>query len=67
MLSWVAKLREAQAQIAAPVDSWQLRLERVRGKIGDDGIERISRRRCSTTWKSYNVVAEPAHLAALRE
>jgi hypothetical protein len=28
--------------MAAPVDPWLLRLERVRGKIGDDGIERIS-------------------------
>ena len=42
MLSWVARLREAQAQLATPVDTWQLRLERVRGKIGDDGVERIS-------------------------
>jgi hypothetical protein len=43
MLSWAAKVREAQAQMAAPAaDAWQLRLERVCGKIGDDGIERIS-------------------------
>ena len=42
MLSWVAKLREAQAELAAPVDPWRVRLERVRGKVGDDGIERIS-------------------------
>lgn len=42
MLSWAAKVREAQVQMAAPVDSWRLSLERVRGKIGDDGIERIS-------------------------
>jgi hypothetical protein len=25
--------------LAAPVDRWTLRLERVRGKIGDDGID----------------------------
>jgi hypothetical protein len=43
MMSLIEKLREAQAALAAPaVDPWRLRLERVRGKIGDDGIERIS-------------------------
>jgi len=42
VLSFLAKVREAQAQMATPVDPWQLRLERVRGKIGGDGIERIS-------------------------
>jgi hypothetical protein len=42
MISFMSKLQEAKTRIAAPVDSWRLRLERVRGKIGDDGIERIS-------------------------
>ena len=43
MIPWVQRLAEEKAKIAAPaVDPWQLRLERVRGKIGDDGIERIS-------------------------
>jgi hypothetical protein len=41
-MSFVEKLRKTHAEIAAPVDPWQLRLERLRGKIGDDGIERIS-------------------------
>ena len=41
-MSWLGKLRDAKAQIAAPVDPWALRLERVRGQVGDDGIERIS-------------------------
>ena len=43
MIPWVQRLAEEKAKIAAPAaDAWQLRLERVRGKIGDDGIERIS-------------------------
>src|SRR5690349_10719311 len=43
MVSFIEKLREAQAALGAPaVDAWQLRLERARGKVGDDGIERIS-------------------------
>jgi hypothetical protein len=41
--SFIEKLHEAaEARIAAPVDPWRLRLERVRGKVGDDGIKRIS-------------------------
>jgi hypothetical protein len=42
VLSFVERLRRAQAEAEALVDPWRLRLERVRGKIGDDGIERIS-------------------------
>jgi hypothetical protein len=38
-MSWVGRLQEAQNALAAPVDPWALRLERVRGKIGHDGIE----------------------------
>jgi hypothetical protein len=41
-MSFLAKLKQAEAELAAPVDPWALRLERVRGKIGDDGIERIT-------------------------
>jgi len=40
--SWLEMLQEAKVRIAAPVDPWGLRLERVRGQIGDDGIERVS-------------------------
>ena len=38
------RLREAKAKIAAAecFDPWRLTLERVRGKIGDDGIERVT-------------------------
>lgn len=42
MGSWLEQLQEAKARIAAPVDPWRLRLERVRGQVGDDGVERIS-------------------------
>lgn len=42
MISWVERLRRAQGEVVVPVDPWRLRLERVRGRIGDDGIERIS-------------------------
>jgi hypothetical protein len=42
-MSWLGKLEKAKAEIAAQnVDQWRLPLERVRGKIGDDGIERIT-------------------------
>ena len=42
MKSFTELLREAEARLTEPVDPWRLRLERVRGKVGDDGIERIS-------------------------
>jgi hypothetical protein len=42
-MSWIELLQqartEAQARIAEP---WRLPLERLRGKVGDDGVERIS-------------------------
>ena len=45
MTGWVGKIERLVAQRRAAergADPWQLRLERVRGKVGDDGIERIS-------------------------
>src|ERR1700693_3859375 len=42
MLSFLELVRQAKAKHAAPDDQWQLRLERLRGKIGDDGIERVT-------------------------
>jgi hypothetical protein len=42
MLSYREKLRQAQALAATSVDPWRLRLERVRGKVDYDGLERIS-------------------------
>jgi hypothetical protein len=42
-MSWLGKLHEAQAELAARnADPWSLRLERVCGQVGDDGIERVS-------------------------
>jgi len=40
---WWQVLEEAKRQPEEQtVDPWQLRLERLRGTVGDDGIERIS-------------------------
>jgi hypothetical protein len=42
-MSWLSELHEAQTKLAArDADPWRLPLERVHGKIGDDGIERIT-------------------------
>lgn len=42
-MSFLTKLRDAQAEIAADdVDPWRLPLERVRGKVDFDGLERVS-------------------------
>ena len=41
-MSFIEKLRASQAEAAQPVDPWRLRLERVRGTTGFDGLERIS-------------------------
>jgi hypothetical protein len=36
------KIAAAELEAAQPVDPWRLRLERVRGQVGIDGLERIS-------------------------
>lgn len=43
-MSFIEKMRAAAAQLdaAQPVDPWRLRLERMRGTTGFDGLERIS-------------------------
>jgi hypothetical protein len=44
-MTFLEKLRSAQAEAELapqPSDPWRLRLERVRGKTGFDGLERIS-------------------------
>jgi hypothetical protein len=41
-MSFLEKMRAAQAEAAQPVDPWRLRLERVRGTTGFDGLERVS-------------------------
>ena len=44
---------------AQNADPWRLRLERLRGQVGDDGIERITTQ-VSTSLRSLNAVEEPA-------
>jgi hypothetical protein len=41
-VSFLERLKAAQAELAKPVDPWRLRLERVCGQTGFDGLERIS-------------------------
>jgi hypothetical protein len=42
-MSWLSKLEKAKAETAVQkVDPWRLPLERVRGKIDYDGLERVS-------------------------
>src|SRR5262245_52694253 len=42
-MSFVSMLREATAtRQEQAVDPWRLRCERVRGKVGDDGVEPIA-------------------------
>ncbi|MEH2565180.1 hypothetical protein [Bradyrhizobium sp. AZCC 2289] len=42
-MSFLAKLRAAEAEaVPQDTDPWRLRLERLRGKVDFDGIERVS-------------------------
>jgi hypothetical protein len=41
-VSFLEKMRAAAAEAVQPIDPWRLRLERVRGTTGFDGLERIS-------------------------
>jgi hypothetical protein len=41
-MSFIERMQAAAAEAAKPVDPWRLRLERVRGATGFDGLERIS-------------------------
>jgi len=42
-VSWLAELHEMKQEVEAQdCDPWQLRLERVRGKIDYDGLERVT-------------------------
>jgi len=42
-MPWIEQLRRAKSRVLThSSDPWRLRLERVRGKIGYDGVERIS-------------------------
>jgi hypothetical protein len=53
-MSWLGKMKQAQAEMAARnADPWRPPLERLRGKIGDDGIERI------TTQAAFDILEIP--------
>jgi hypothetical protein len=42
-MSFLDELKQSRTQIPArPTDPWRLRLERARGKVDYDGIERVS-------------------------
>ena len=42
-MSLIGRLRAAEAEATArDSDPWVVRLERLRGKVGDDGVERIT-------------------------
>jgi hypothetical protein len=42
-MNWLGKLEQAKSEMATRhVDPWRLPLERLRGKAGDDGVERIT-------------------------
>src|SRR5438309_5279016 len=41
-MSFMGKLERACAELAAVRDPWALPLERLRGPIGDDGVERVT-------------------------
>jgi hypothetical protein len=41
-MSFIKMLKEARSQATAKPDPWRLRLERIRGKVGYDAVERVS-------------------------
>jgi hypothetical protein len=42
-MSWLDRLEKARAEgIARDAEPWRLALERLQGRVGDDGIERIT-------------------------
>ena len=77
-VSFIEKLRASQAEAAQPLDPWRLRLERVRGTMGFDGLERIStqtlmdllevpqRRRTAGTYRQLAKVMAQLGWAAVR-
>jgi hypothetical protein len=55
-MSFLQKLETAKAEMPARyADSWRLPLERLHGKIGDDGIERV------TTQAVFDILETPQH------
>lgn len=62
-MSWIGKLHELQAAATRAADPWHLRLERVRGQLGEDGVERIS---TQTVFDFLEVVQRRRGTAACR-
>jgi hypothetical protein len=53
-VSFLSSLQKVKSEIAArDADAWRLPLERLHGKIGDDGIERV------TTQMLFDIVGVP--------
>jgi hypothetical protein len=67
-MSFLEKMRAAAAEAAKPVDPWRLRLERVRGTTGFDGLERISTQKLTDTLEvpqRQRTAGSYRHLASL--
>jgi hypothetical protein len=63
-MAFIELLRKTRDEmLAVPADPWTLRLERVRGRVGDDGIERISTQTALDHLEIPNDRAERAHVA----
>ena len=57
-MSWLGQLDNAnRAAVARRVDPWRMRLEHVRGNVGDDGLERL------TTQMLLDLLEIPQHSA----
>ena len=61
MVSFIEKLKQAQADLAAQnADQWRPPLERLHGKIRDDGVERITTQLVFDILEVPQTVEEPA-------
>ena len=69
MTTFMERLRKAEAELAPTEtgDPWRLPLERLHGKIGDDGIERITTQHFRHSLRCPNVAEEPARAAVWRK
>jgi len=65
-VAWLNELKQRKQELARQdTDPWRLRLERVRGKVGDDGIERISTQTLFDHLDVANAAVELARVVAL--
>ena len=66
-MSFLTKLHEAEAEMATGnVDPWRLPLERLRGKAGDDGIERVTTQTLFDILEVPSAVEELGHVGVWR-